>query len=163
MVMLKAALPQIFPQHKKVLWLDCDTLVLTDLVELWLTDLEGYYLAAVREPQKSTPELAYINAGVMMMNLRELGERFKDKELIEALNTTSYPFVEQTCINQLCQGKIKLLPGDYNVTFWTETWDKAVKIRHYAAETNFKEEPVWKRFSRMPMREAVEKQKGLIY
>lgn len=61
----------------KVLYLDCDTLVLQSLDELWDIDLSGYALAAVEDVITYSDHwldhddsVGYFNAGVMLINLR---------------------------------------------------------------------------------------------
>lgn len=64
------------PSVEKVLYLDSDLIVRTDLRELWETDLGGSYIAAVqdvdgdRKKDLGIPTSAkYFNAGVMLLNL----------------------------------------------------------------------------------------------
>ena len=85
MVLMRAALHRIFPELDTILSLDVDTVVAKDISGLWDTDLSGYWLAAVREPHKSINRL-YVNAGVMLLNLKRLRESGKGDELIDALN-----------------------------------------------------------------------------
>lgn len=76
-------LPQLLPEAERVLYLDCDTLLLDDLTPLWTTSLEGYDLAAVAnvlEPamhhwprELGLPEgQPYLNSGVLLMNLEAM-------------------------------------------------------------------------------------------
>lgn len=76
-------LPQLLGEENKVLYLDCDTIVLRDLGELWDTSLDAKPLAAVTNPFHShdtvgqslpfnlgLPNLEhYFNSGVMLLNL----------------------------------------------------------------------------------------------
>lgn len=77
-------LPQLLPQEARVLYLDCDTLVVKSLTLLWQTALDGQPLAAVSNPfsagyarnGKSWPancglarDEDYFNSGVMLLNL----------------------------------------------------------------------------------------------
>lgn len=90
-------LPEILPPSiRRVLYLDCDLVVRSDISELWETDLRGLPLAAVQEllspfvssprgllnyrPLGLAPETPYFNSGVMLMDLvqwrnERLGER----------------------------------------------------------------------------------------
>ena len=133
MVLIRAALSKILPQEvDKVLSLDVDTIVDKDISELWDLDLSNYYLAAVREPFKSNGSRLYINFGVTMLNLQKLRETHKDDEIIHALNVKYYYANEQDCFNDLCQGFMYLLPGDYNVSNFTSKPITEEKIIHYA-------------------------------
>lgn len=76
-------LPQLLPQQDRVLYLDCDTLLVDDLMALWQTELEGYHLGAVAnvlEPGLQDwprqlglpPEQPYFNSGVLLLNLSSM-------------------------------------------------------------------------------------------
>lgn len=131
MSMMRAALPFLLPELDRILYLDIDTIVNLDISDLWETPLDNCYFAAVREPAKSRPDFTYVNAGVMMMNLEKLRDG-KAKEIIDLLNRHFYPCKEQDLFSELCQGKFKLLPGDYNVSDFTDP-PRLMKIIHFAA------------------------------
>ena len=131
MVLIRAALSKVFPQLDTILSLDVDTIVNEDISDIWNTPLDNYYLAAVKEPEKSINSL-YINMGVALLNLKKLRDDKKDDEIIHALNTIQYDYNEQDCINELCQGSIYELSPDYNVTNYTVE-AKHRKIIHFAA------------------------------
>ena len=75
---------------EKVIWLDCDMLVLADLAELWDTPLGDAHLLAVRDALVPTvssrfgisafakiglsPSTPYFNAGLMVINLKKWRE-----------------------------------------------------------------------------------------
>ena len=139
MTMMKACLHRILDEDK-VLAIDADTIIQDDISELWDIDLDGYYVAGVREPEKSIGGVfefsnVYINAGVMMMNLAEL-RKGRGDEIIQSLNNMHYTFLEQDCINRYCQGKILELPSTYNSTKFTAPVPRA-KIIHFAAQRNW--------------------------
>lgn len=135
MVLLKAALHRMFPDLDRILCLDVDTIVVSDISDLWDVDLNRYYVAGVKEPAKSKESL-YINAGVMMLNLNNLRILGKGDELIAALNRRKYFFCEQDCIAQRCADGILEIDGDYNACNVTEHSDNP-KIVHYAAVRNW--------------------------
>lgn len=140
MVLMRAALHRVFPDLDSILSLDVDTIVAQDISPLWDLPLEGHWLAAVREPQRSQKGL-YINAGVMLLNLRQLRADGKGDELIEALNTRPYDYNEQDCISELCRGGILEIPSVYNANAFTEpTATRA--IVHYAATPWWRTEPL---------------------
>ena len=131
MVLMRCALHRVLPELDRVLSLDTDTIVDADISELWDLDLDGYYLAAAKEPYKTNQQgRLYINAGVMMQNLKMLRDG-KGDELIHALNTKIYGFCDQDCINEYCQGHILEIPSAYNVNNFTE-YTSTPKIIHYA-------------------------------
>ena len=151
MVLIRAALSKVFPKLDKILSLDVDTIVNEDISDIWDTPLKDYYLAAVREPAKSTKDHLYINMGVALLNLKKLRKDKKDNEIINALNTIHYDYNEQDCINEKCQGAIYELSPDYNVTNYTVE-AKHRKIIHYAAIKGWEELPLVKSYEkRLPI------------
>ena len=136
MVLLKLAMHRMFPNLDKILCLDVDTIVTSDVSALWDTPLRPYYLAGVKEPAKTTADRVYVNAGVMMLNLRKLRESFKGDEMISAANRKRYALCEQDCIAERCQGGILELPAEYNACEFME-FSGQPKIVHYAAVKNW--------------------------
>ena len=130
MVLMKAALFKILKEHR-VLSLDVDTIIDSDISDLWDLPLNNYYLAAGREPHKSQDGFLAINAGVIMFNLKKLRDG-KGDEILEAINTKHYAFNEQDAINELCQGGIYELPPEYNVHQWAVPTAKTPIITHFA-------------------------------
>ena len=69
-------LPELLPKEKRVLYLDCDTLVYKDLTKLYNYDITGKYFTGMLEPRDLSylgiNVKNYINTGVMLFNLVEL-------------------------------------------------------------------------------------------
>ena len=62
MAMLKCCLANMFEDMTgNILWLDCDTIVLDDISDLFSVDLSGFYYAGVMEAAKSKDIFRYIN------------------------------------------------------------------------------------------------------
>lgn len=134
MSLMKAALPKLFPEFDRILWLDVDTMVAQDISDLWKIRMDDYYVAGAREIiQSNVFGYTYVNVGVLMMNLRKLREYGKDDELICALNNRKFDYPDQDCINEYCIGKVYELPNDYNINLYTGIRGN-VKIRHFAGE-----------------------------
>lgn len=132
--MLRAALCYIFPDLDVILSLDTDTVVDADISGLWDLDLDGYYFAASREPQRCIGGLLYTNAGVTLFNLKKLRDG-KAQEAIDVLNTTEFKWLDQDVLNYLCQGRILDLDSSYNVNAYTVP-TRIYKILHYAGVPN---------------------------
>lgn len=140
MAMMRAALPKILKEHR-VLSLDYDTIIDGDISALWDLPLADYYLAAGLEPHKTRSDFQAINAGVVMFNLKKLRDGKAD-EIINALNTRIFAFLEQDAINELCQGGILPLDPKYNYHKWSYQTDEKPAIVHYAGYP----EDVWYHF-----------------
>lgn len=124
----RCLLGDILPMNiSKVLYLDCDLLVLGSLDELWNTELDGYALGAV--PDDWTPNLRhfeqlgydaarwhYINSGVLLINLdywrgHRLAERFEETYRRQPRNILH----DQDLINYLLHEQCRPLPFRWNV------------------------------------------------
>lgn len=79
-VFYRCILPSVLPSSlSRVLYLDCDVLVLGELEDLWNTDLHGYALAAIPDAVVVNPKHCvrlhydvsynYFNGGVLLLNL----------------------------------------------------------------------------------------------
>ena len=138
----------LFPQYDKVLYLDCDLIVLGDISELYNTDLEDNYVAGVVEnwilhsPVFSyyTKEAVgieskyYINAGVALFDLNKFRENEIEQKFVNLINTYNFDVIDpdQSYLNYLCQGKIKYLPFEWNRTPLENVECENPKIVHYA-------------------------------
>lgn len=119
---------QIFPHLDKILYLDSDTVVQTDLCKLYNTDISQYACAGVHDvapehieknpsgkklrefKKKYLKHDIYINSGVLLLNLEYL--RNNMDELLSVDITLGYP--DQDLLNVAWDGKILELPWWYN-------------------------------------------------
>lgn len=122
-------LPQLLTQYDKCIYLDGDTYVSEDIMELWELNIEDNYVAGVvtdcfiineNEVDKylneyNFPDIdMYINAGVLLMNLQLLRIHNMSQMFMELINTKHFPMGDQDVINFACKGKIKLLSYKFN-------------------------------------------------
>ncbi len=144
MTLMRCALSK-YLSIDRILWLDDDTVVLDNIDELWDLDMDEFYFAGCIEPKKSAIEKPYINAGVMLINLKKLRDDGMDNKLINALNSKKYEFADQDCVNDICYDKILQISSVYNVNDYTEPCENP-KIRHFAAEKNWRENIILHQF-----------------
>lgn len=131
--LVRSAFTKLFPQYDRILSIDCDTVVLNDISELWDIDFGDNYVAGVKEPVLTNYRgWCYVNAGVLMMNLAKMREDGIDDKMIYDLNTRRMMFVCQDAINEECRGHILELPPEYNVSSFTVQCNTDYKIRHFA-------------------------------
>lgn len=159
MALMRAALPQILKEDL-VLSLDFDLIIDKDINELWEIDMADYYLAGVEEPKKEGFRHPYVNFGVILMNLKKLREDKIDERAIHSLDTV-YTFAnEQDVMNNLCFGKVRLLPSTYNSSDYSAPCADP-KITHYAGigETfpwsgkRWQEKPLVEKYRNIPWEE----------
>ena len=122
-------LPEILPAEiTKVIYLDCDLLVLDTLTPLWDMPLESCHeLAVVEDSCSANPSHyerlqlpdghRYFNAGVLLINLFRWRERGFTRLALELLGTTPLPllYADQDVLNILCTGRTYYLPFRYNL------------------------------------------------
>ena len=120
----------LFPQYDKVLYLDCDLVVLGDISELYHVELGDNILGACPEQfVQNTPEFrtyaetalgvdpdGYVNAGVLLMNLREFRNCQIEEQFIRLISEYDFDLLDpdQAYLNYLCLGKIHVLPNGWN-------------------------------------------------
>ncbi len=125
MANFKFFLGNILKDLDKVLYLDCDLIVLKSLKELFNEDIKNYYLAGADnighyflfKYNDYWISDFYINSGVMLINLdswrkNNLAEQFIK---IKEENIKNFIFVDQDVINICCDGKIKPLDLSWNM------------------------------------------------
>lgn len=120
--------PSLFPQYDKIIYLDSDVVVDGDLHEFYSLDIENYYVGGVKAASyhsvkngnatycknNGLPAIdQYINAGVILLNLKTLREDDVEKEF-EIRVKKGFRSQDQDVINGACYGHIKLLPYKYN-------------------------------------------------
>lgn len=112
---------------EKMIYLDCDMLVLGSLTDLWMTQIDDYAVAAVMDMSEVLPEKyerlnykkekGYFNAGMLLINLNF----WRNNKLLEQyLNfIDKYPerilLHDQDVLNYVLQDKKKSLSLIYNV------------------------------------------------
>ncbi|MCA9776191.1 MAG: hypothetical protein KC800_05720, partial [Candidatus Eremiobacteraeota bacterium] len=90
-------------EEERILFLDCDLLVLDDLQELWNFDLRGHALAAVQDnAQPYHPDgSSYFNCGVLLLDLKRWREQDSGRRVLDLIQTTPCRFFHQSALNQL--------------------------------------------------------------
>ena len=127
----KMCLGEMFPQYKKAIYLDTDTIVFKDLTEMYNIDLEDNYIGGVFSLEHyinrkdllsilSLPNLySYVNAGVLLFNLDLIRKENVEPQLHSLIGSYK-DSVDQHIYNKVCYGKVKIMPLKYNVTQSTE-------------------------------------------
>ena len=160
-------IPKIFYNYNKVLYLDVDTLINDNLVELYQTDLENYLIAGaihiennptfnyfnreitIKESNrlqklyniKNYSNFFYINSGVILYNIYNCNKyNFTEKNIkfIKLHDNALYP--DQDAINKICYNKIYYIDQAYNFnSIFFDTSEISPKIlRFYGPEKPLK-------------------------
>lgn len=121
---VRLLIPDIIPEKKRVIYFDCDTLIIGDITELVQLDMgdkpiglaydccQNRYKKVISLNEKA----GYYNTGVMLLEI----DRWKQRECMERILwhitnvKNNYPLVDQDFINVVLQGDIFLIGMKYN-------------------------------------------------
>jgi len=122
--------------YERVVYLDGDMVVMTDIAQLYEVDLDGYYLAAARdmagiaychkplndrlEYREKTLGLTepdnYFIGSPLVMNLNMLRTDYPERKLIDIASSREWQQHDQDVLNVICNGgKAKLLHAAWSV------------------------------------------------
>ena len=109
----------------KVLYFDCDILIVDSVKQLWDEDISDYYCAAVLDCCNTTFQKMlgisekdnYINAGFLCINLKKWREDNVEEKFIDFImdNQNRYYQHDQGIINSTFKNKIKIISPRYNL------------------------------------------------
>ena len=109
----------------KIIYLDCDILIVDSVKQLWDEDISDYYCAGVLDCCNTTvqemlgisEEDNYINAGALYINLKKWREDNVEENFIEFImnNQNRYYQHDQGIINDTFKNKIKIISPKYNL------------------------------------------------
>ena len=141
--LLRLQLPDLLPDVKRIIYLDCDVIVTSSLHELWNTptgDAIGAgvadYNSGMEEHQKSigSDGFTYINSGVFLFNL----DLARKNNTVAAFFETAAELKEratlldQDIINVALKGKIHILPLKWNLA--TGYFKRRYDVQYYSDE-----------------------------
>lgn len=140
-------IPELYPEYDKVVYIDSDTICLSDIANLYNIDMGDNLIAAVPDGAVQAIDVfkdyvervvgvadynKYFNAGVIVMNLKELREyKFQEKFLYLLEKIRFEVAQDQDYLNRLCKGRVKLIDSSWNTMPIMGIQDKQPKIIHY--------------------------------
>lgn len=128
-------IPEMLSHYNKILYLDSDMVVCSDIAELYNTDVNGYLLAACKdadtaglyngyEPNKknymdnvlklSNP-YNYFQAGTILFNLAEFRKTYTTEEMMEYAMSYQWELLDQDVLNHLAENRVKYVDMAWNV------------------------------------------------
>lgn len=136
----------LFINEEKIIHLDGDTLIFSDLNEMYNLDFNDNYILGVYDylsggiDYLGLKSRIYINSGTILLNLRKMRE---DNKVLEILNFTrsnvKLKNVDQTVFNYLLYPKIGRLPSKYVIFNFEDKSDIEVYINHLRTKIPIKE------------------------
>lgn len=183
----RVLVPELFPEDDQALYIDCDLVCQEDIEDFWqvatLSDKEwiaGTLAANLEEKNRYTTEHlgipcdTYVNAGVLMMNLKVMREiNFLAQSIVFLKEKQPLEQHDQDLINALCYGHIKVLDRHWHATVGTierivhkptavlALSDLNYCFLHYATNKPFKREmmtamlPYWRYVGETPFAEEI--------
>ena len=121
--LVKFALPNIFKSLSKILYLDSDILILSDITELFSTTIKHKYAAVVKDitameqgHHVKINHKSYFNSGVMLLNLEKMRKDNITEKLIKtkASKTFTY-FMDQDELNFCFEEKVVFISPKHNL------------------------------------------------
>ena len=153
--MFRCMLPDLLPDLPKIVYLDADIFVNTDIKELWEFDINDYCLAAVVDEGVikfhipnilyKYPEIdrnQYFNAGILCMNLRKIKQRGNLKDLVVKflVNNPEATYPDQDALNVLFHNNILYLDSSWNQFVYSHREDNKDNLDnavfHYAGKNS---------------------------
>jgi lipopolysaccharide biosynthesis glycosyltransferase len=118
--------PFIVPAVNRLIYIDCDTLVLKNLIELYEADMDGCPVAAVYDPYVQMQPLIgihrpgeYFNSGVLLIDTARWREQQISEKAIDFLlkHPDRIMFVDQCAMNAVLSGNWKKLNERFNLLY----------------------------------------------
>lgn len=128
----------MYPDDDVVLFVDPDTLVLDNIESLFDIDFGNNLIAGVTEclpiyhkaASHMYDEDQYINGGMVLCNLKKWREESFEAKAIERASDNRFNLnYDQGIINDLCKGRIYILPPRYNVLAEVFEFKSSKKIK----------------------------------
>ena len=148
-------LHELLPEYDKVLYLDSDIIIQSDIKELYCTDLKKYPIGAVRDPLakifsfsvydqrnflylKKTLKIKntanYFNSGVLLLDLIKLRHAdFSSQVRCDIELADEYKYPDQDILNRIFYNNVHYLDKKWNFITRTKRNPAAQKIIHFAS------------------------------
>lgn len=126
--LFRLQLAELLPEVDRIIYLDCDLMVVSSLRELWETDLGNAIIAGCGEYDnelETHKELIgcreksyYVNSGVLLIDLAKSRRENMTAEYMQvsAEIMPAAKYLDQDVINVACQGRILPLPLKWNLS-----------------------------------------------
>lgn len=138
----KFIIPWLLPNYDKVLIIDCDTILLGDIAEIYNQDISDYlagackdimhlgmyninengYVDYVKEELKLHKPYEYFNTKIMLLNTDKIRNSFNIKDIFNKVKTNKYNELEQDLFNNLLNGKVKYFDYKYSIISEVDTF-----------------------------------------
>lgn len=144
----KLFISSILPDDiNKIIYLDCDSLVLGSFKELWDMNIDDYYCAGVLDVLGENVKNhfwylkinSYINAGFLLINLKKWRADDVEEKFIKFLsdNYGKFFLADQGAINLVFNGKIKIVEPKYNLMSYFQYLDYELAKNFFGMDNEY--------------------------
>lgn len=115
-----------YPDINKLIYIDCDTLIVGSLSDLWEFDLEGHIAAGVLEAMGRLHKKAiglrekepYFNAGMILINVNKWRKENYDKKARDFILKVNgkMEYADESVLNGIAANDMKIVSPKYNLT-----------------------------------------------
>ena len=130
-------IPELFKDSKRILYLDCDLVVLSDVAELYGLDLKGKTIGAVSsaffwnvDGSETFPddEHEWFNAGVMLWDVQQWISKNYSERCTEVGKKGKLDTGDQELLQIVCNGDVCYLPHEWNF-LWHHVADEQFVLK----------------------------------
>ena len=122
-------IPSLYPQYDKVLYIDCDVAVTGDISKLYNINIGNNLVGATTDQfVMDFPKIQaymtrclglnkvsdYFNAGVLIMNLKQMREQNFEEQFAELLAKYKFVVQDQDYLNVICKDKVHYINGSWD-------------------------------------------------
>lgn len=152
--------------QERLIWIDCDTLVLGSLEPIWNLDLKGKPIAAAPNawgnPNNSKDIRPYFNTGLLVYDMKLWGQEELSKKLTNNAKINLWGDCDQGAFNSVLAGRWKQLEQIWNNP---DTEDMSTKVMHFMSRPKPWESPtpnkLWvEMLSQTPFKDELQKIKN---
>jgi len=133
--------PWFFKEYDKIIYMDCDMICNSDISCVYKIDIGNNLIAGAPDVPLisiyNTPKYKgnfkssviekmdkpenYINAGFIIMNIKEFRNKYTSDYLLNLAQNSGYKFNDQDIFNSIAENSIFILPQEFN--FLNTDWD----------------------------------------
>ena len=128
-------IPEMYPEYRKALYIDSDTVALKDVAELYAVSLGKTYAGVCTDRVVAQTDILgeytekvlgvnrdhYFNAGIMLINCKQFRENHLLDEFIEMLGIYSFVVAQdQDYLNLICQDQVTYVDPKWNAQVFGE-------------------------------------------
>ena len=139
-----------YPEVKRLIYMDCDTLIVGSLEELWQMELQGYIGAGVCEAMGDwhkkaiglKSDSAYFNAGMFMVDVEKWKHEKMDAQAGAFIREKQgrLEYADESVLNGILAKRMLLVSPKYNLTSLSVYFTAEELVRYRKSSVNYTEQ-----------------------